>query len=151
MFDLVPFRRRHGELQTKGFEDFGRLWSLMDGFFDNSFGTLVSNYHPIRADIKETENEYTIEAELPGVSKENVRLNIADSTLTITVNQNEEVDEKGANYIRRERRSGTSSRSFYLENIKEDNIRARFDNGILKVTLPKEKPAKPKEKLIDIQ
>lgn len=151
MFDLIPHRKRGNALQNKGLDDFGRVWGLMDSFFDNSFGALVSNYHPIRADIKENEEEYVVEAELPGVTKENINLKVTDNTLTITVIQNEEVNEKGENYIRRERRSGTMSRSFYLENVKEDEIKAGFNNGILTINLPKEKSEKPKDKKIIIE
>jgi len=151
MFDLIPSRGRGANIQRRGYDELNKIWNMMDSFFDNSFGTLVSNYHPIRADVMETENEYVIDAELPGVKKEDVALNVVDNRLVITVVQNEEKNEKSGNYIRRERRSGTSSRSFYLENIKEEEIKAKFHDGVLSITLPKEKPDKPKEKIIAIE
>lgn len=150
MFGLIPHRRRSNELQSGFFDEMNRIWSLMDRFFDESLG-FSSGYYPIRADVKETENEYIVEAELPGVKKENIQVDVKDNTLTIKVEQKEEINEKRENYIRKERRMGTLCRSFYLDNIKEEGIKAKFNNGVLTITLPKEKPDKIQGRIIEIE
>ncbi|WHH58191.1 Hsp20/alpha crystallin family protein [Petroclostridium sp. X23] len=143
MFDLVPFRKRHGDLVSSFF---GR--DFMDNFFSNDF--FLSSTSGIRADIKENEKEYVVEAELPGVNKESIEVELKDDYLTISANHNEEINEERENYIRKERRTGKISRSFYVESVKNEAVKATFDNGILKLILPKTGETKKKGYKIDI-
>lgn len=100
----------------------------------------------MRTDVKETETGYELDVDLPGYRKENVQVELKDGCLTVTAKTEENKDEKDANgkYIRRERYSGTCSRSFYVgEDVEHEDIRARFEDGILKLSVPK-KEAKPR-------
>lgn len=110
------------------FEDFSR----------NLFNDFKSNL--IKTDIHETDNEYLVEAELPGIPKENIQVTYEDGVLTISGQQQiETVDEdKKGKLIRSERSSTSLRRQYLLENVKEDEIKASYSDGILKVTLPKD-------------
>ena len=109
------------------FEDFSR----------NLFNDFKSNL--IKTDIHETDNEYLVEAELPGIPKENIQVTYEDGVLTISGQQQiDTVDEdKKGKLIRSERSSTSLRRQYLLENVKEDEIKASYSDGILKVTLPK--------------
>lgn len=119
---------------------FGR--SLFDEFFDAPYGA----YHTsdlMRTDVKETDRSYEVTMDLPGVKKEDVKAELKDGTLTIHATTNYSNDQKDQNgrYIRRERRSGSFSRSFYVgEEITEADIRAKFQDGTLQLMIPKKKP-----------
>ena len=110
------------------FEDFSR----------NLFNDFKSNL--IKTDIHETDNEYIVEAELPGISKDNIQVTYEDGVLTISGQQQiDTVDEdKKGKLIRSERSSTSLRRQYLLENVKEDEIKASYSDGILKVTLPKD-------------
>ena len=110
------------------FEDFSR----------NFFNDFKSNL--IKTDIHETDNEYIVEAELPGISKDNIQVTYEDGVLTISgQQQTDTVDEdKKGKLIRSERSLTSVRRQYLLENVKEDEIKASYSDGILKVTLPKD-------------
>ncbi|HZJ58282.1 MAG TPA: Hsp20/alpha crystallin family protein [Clostridia bacterium] len=148
MKDMVPFRRRNGLTPIdlfKGF--FGR--DLMDDFFGNDMlsGGMTGGF---RADIKETEKEYVVEAELPGYNKEDIDIDLVNDRLTISAKKNEEIKEEKENYIRRERRMGQASRCFLVSGIKNDEVKAEYADGLLKVTLPKEEEGRTRNTRIDI-
>ncbi len=123
--------------------------SLFDDFFNDPFFT--DAYHNkqslMKTDIEDNGNGYVIDMELPGYKKEDVRAELKDGYLTIsanTVSENEEKDQK--NYIRRERYGGSVKRSFYVgSGLKQDDIKASFENGILKLVVPKEAPKQIEE------
>lgn len=136
MFDLVPFK----------FDGFERnLWPSMlrDDFFSKGLATF-------KTDITETETSYLIEAELPGYSKEELNIEVSQDRLTISAKKDESTETKEGNYLRRERRTGHSERTFILENVDQEAIRADFKDGILRLTLPKLAPEPPKNRKIDI-
>jgi HSP20 family protein len=146
MFDLVPFRNRsRREIAERDEDPFN---SLVSDFFGDVMDFAGRSF---RADIKENDDEYTIEAEMPGMKKEDIQLEINDDYLTISAEQKEEKEEKSENYIRRERRQGRYTRSFYLENVNQADIKAEYDEGILKVHLPKEEKTPVKKRTIDIE
>jgi len=101
----------------------------------------------IRVDIKENEKEYIVEADLPGVKKEEINIELNNDRLTISVARNEEKE----NYIRKERRSGSYCRSFHVENVVEDKISAKFENGVLSMVLPKKESGENRKNRIEIQ
>jgi len=95
-----------------------------------------------KVDIAEDETAFHIEAELPGIVKEQIGLNIEDDVLTIKAERKQASEVSQKDYHRIERSYGTFSRSFNLgEIIDQDNIQADFDGGVLHVTLPKARPA----------
>ena len=115
---------------------FGR--SLFDEFFDAPYGA----YHTsdlMRTDVKETDRSYEVTMDLPGVKKEDVKAELKDGTLTIHATTNYSNDQKDQNgrYIRRERYAGSMSRSFYVGDVKPEDVSAKFEDGILKLDLPK--------------
>lgn len=123
---------------------------LMADPFDNFFGTVAaprpqSAPNLMRTDIKETETGFELVIDLPGFNKENVQAELKDGYLTVSAETKRETEDKDANgvYVRQERFSGKCSRTFYVgEDIEEDDIRAKFENGTLQIDVPK-KVAKP--------
>ena len=110
----------------------------------------------MRTDVKETKTSYELEIELPGVKKEDVKAELKDGYLTVSAVSNKSTDEKNSEgkYIRRERYSGSCSRSFYVgEGVKQEDIKAKFEDGTLKLEIPKEeaKPAVEQKKYISIE
>lgn len=95
----------------------------------------------MKTDIREKEASYELDIDLPGFKKDDLKLQLENGYLTISAvksTKKEEKDEKGK-YIRQERYSGAVSRSFYVgENITEEDIHAKFEDGILKLSIPKE-------------
>lgn len=143
MFDLVPFRhRRNVEEREDPFN------SLVSNFFSDVMDMADLGF---KTDIKEDENKYSIEAELPGLSKDDINIEVNDNNLVISATNEEVQETKEDNYIRRERRTGSYQRSFKLENVKKDEIEAEYNDGILTVDLPKKEPGKTKKRVIDIK
>ena len=118
-------------------------YGLFDDMFDGFFSPTNSrSFDVMRTDVHEKDGYYTLDIELPGYKKEDVNMEISNGYLTISAKHettNEEKDEKG-NLVRSERSFGSCSRSFYLgEAIKANDVKAKFDNGMLIVTVPSEK------------
>lgn len=124
--------------------------SIMSDPFDAFFGTPShrTSVPPtmMRTDIKETDTAFELATDLPGFAKEDVSVDLKDGYLSIsakTSKESEDKDEKGT-YVRKERFSGTCSRTFYVgEDIEEDAIKAKFENGVLTIDVPK-KQEQPK-------
>ncbi|MCL0062645.1 Hsp20/alpha crystallin family protein [Peptococcaceae bacterium] len=151
MFGLTPFRRRKSDIVIKKPSDIlSDVEQLFDSFVNNPLLSTLYERQQMRADIKETDKEYIVEADLPGVKKEEIDITINNDILTISVNKNEQIEEKNENYIRQERRVGSFSRSFYIDNVDSDKVTAKFENGVLTITLPKKEPTPPAGKKIDI-
>ena len=130
-----------------------------DGFFGNSRRAprdakmFESTSGLMRTDVIEKDNEYQLEAELPGFNKEDINIDLKDDTLTISASHTENNDEKDDNgrYIRRERRSSSYRRSFHVEGLKPEDIIAQYRNGVLTVSLPKKEQIPEKEEAIRIE
>ena len=113
------------------------------------FGFAAPMVSVMKTDIKETDNGFELDIDLPGYKKEDVKAELKDGYLTITASRNENKDEKDSEgrYVRRERFTGTASRSFYVgEDITEEDVKAKFEDGILKLSVPKKEP-KPEEEV----
>lgn len=127
--------------------------SLFDDFMDFAVPRMgrvfeSSTQNVMRTDVKETDNGYEIDIDLPGFNKEDVKAQLKNGYLTIQASQNADNDQKDeeGKYIRRERFCGTVSRSFYVgDKVTEEDIHAKFENGTLKLTLPKEDSRKVEE------
>ena len=98
-------------------------------------------------DVQDKEDEYLVEAELPGVNKEQIYLDLNDGRLNISVNREEEIQEENRNYIHRERRTRSMSRSIYLDQAKSEGIKARLRDGVLSIRIPKEKGAQNRKRI----
>ncbi len=136
MYTLVPFRNNtrsdlSGLLSDRFFRSF---FDMNDAFATAGF----------RVDVKESADGYRLEAELPGVSRENIRLSVDDGALCISADLNERKKEEKGSYLYSERRSGHVERRFDLEGSDEANIAADYRDGVLTVLLPKQKPEEKK-------
>ena len=97
----------------------------------------------MKTDVRETENNYELDIDLPGFKKDEVNLELKDGYLTISADKSLDKDEKDSEgrYIRQERWSGSCSRSFFVgENVKPSDVRAKFEDGILRIAMPKQEP-----------
>ena len=128
---------------------------LDDVFDDFMFPTLKdSDFGKMKCDIYEKDGIYHLEMDIPGFDKKDVNIEIDDNDyLTITAEKNSENndEDENKNYIRKERSYGKYQRSFYLGDVDKDKIDAKFDNGILKITMPKKEEIKSSKKTIEIQ
>ncbi len=133
------------------FDDFMNDFSLPSA---KSFYSMPSQ-NVMNTDIRETEKDYVLDIDLPGYKKEDIKAQLKDGYLTISAGHEENSEEKDAKgrYLRKERYTGSVSRSFYVgENLQEDDIHAKFENGILTLAFPKEQPKKVEEdKFINIE
>ena len=126
--------------------------NLFDDFFADPFETnlMPQSRNPLygkharnmmKTDVRETENNFELDIDLPGFKKDEVVLELKDGYLTISADKSLDRDEKDneGRYIRQERWSGSCSRSFYVgENVKPADVKARFEDGILRIALPKQ-------------
>ena len=132
--------------------------NLFDDFMDFPFEREFFGRRPLygnseknimKTDVKETDNAYELDIDLPGFKKDEVTAKLENGYLTIsaTKGMNKDEQNKEGKYIRRERYAGAMSRSFYIgENVQQEDIHAKFEDGILKLTVPKENPKKVGEK-----
>ena len=126
-----------------------RSYNLFDDFFNNDFfGRDFRKFEApsMKTDVKEVDGNYELSIEVPGFNKEDITASLKNGYLTISAKHEENNDENNeqGKYIRRERRFGSCQRSFFVgEAITEEDIKASYNNGILKLTLPKEKESLP--------
>ena len=132
MFGLIPFRMTRGNNTT-----ISSLTDLFDNFFNDDFTAAFNGSNDIKADVRETNEAYLVEAELPGVNKDDLRLDYDNNYLTISAMKNETFEDRQDNYLRQERHYGQIARSFYFDNVDKNQIQARFQNGVLDIILPK--------------
>ncbi len=138
--------------------------SLFDDLFDDDFmrfpvwggrdplyGKNAKNL--MKTDVRETENTYEVDVDLPGFKKDEISVDLQDGYLTIRASKGLDKDQKDkeGKYIRQERYAGACSRSFYVGDVEADQIAAKYEDGILKISLPKqEKKELPKSSTIAI-
>lgn len=130
---------------------------LFDDMFDDMYGMrpFFGNHNPLygknaknlmKSDVRETEDAYELDIDLPGFKKDEVSLKLEQGYLTISAAKGLDKDDENKNgrYIRRERYTGACSRSFYVgDQLKPEDISAKFEDGILKIHLPKAAPKLP--------
>ena len=129
-------------------------------FYDDKAEKKLYGHHAanlMKTDIQEHEDGYTLEMDLPGFKKEEIQIELNNGYMTISAAKGldeDEKDKKSGKYIRRERYSGSCSRSFYVgDGVKQEDIKAKFEDGTLKLFVPKEaaKPAVEQKKYISIE
>ncbi|WP_411681132.1 heat shock protein Hsp18 [Clostridium thailandense] len=148
MFDMVPFRKNNNSIAKRG-DYFNQLF---DNFFNDDFFAPMTHFeNSFRVDLKETENEYMVEADLPGINKEAIDIQYENNYLTVSAKREETIENKDNNYVRRERSYGQFSRRFYIDNVNEEKIDASFKDGVLKITLPKLEKVIMNKRKIDIR
>ena len=134
MLNLTPYRKHNNEAAMynpfRELEDFERSIFAPD--------TLAS----FRTDIEDEGDKLVLSADLPGFDKDNVQAHLEDGYLTVTANKSSEQDEKNekdqkGRYIRQERYSGSCSRSFYVGDIRPDEVKCSYESGVLRIRIPK--------------
>lgn len=139
MAGLVPYNKRNRGLVDRGFGDFRDFYNMVDDFFNDSWPSRRSIARDsFKIDVQENKNEYLIEAELPGVDREEVNIDMNEGRMTISVQREENINEQNKNYVHKERRFSSMSRSLYLDDAKSDGIKAKLENGVLNINVPKE-------------
>lgn len=134
-----------------------RTTDLFDDVFDDMFTSPFFTNRgdmAMKTDITEKDANYLLDMELPGCRKEDIHLELNDGYLNVSASRNSSKEEKDAkgNLIRQERYSGSFSRSFYVgEGVQEEDIKASYDNGELKISFPKTVQRLPKKKAIQIE
>ena len=127
MFGLTPYR---SNFNVSAYDP----WKEMEEFERRFFGQRTPS---MKTDIRETENAYILESDLPGFSREDIHAEINDGYLTIRAEHKSENEDKNESYLRRERSYGSLSRTFDLDGIDAEAITASFKNGVLTLELPK--------------
>lgn len=143
-------------IRWRPIDDFQTMRNEMERKFNKFYRSMaedsegICDCYPL-VDIEETKDNFIIYAELPGLSREDVKLSIADDTLTISGEIKEPEQKQDRKFHRLERSYGKFQRSFYLPmQINSDKVKAGFKDGILTVTLPKKEEVKPKEVSISV-
>lgn len=135
MTSMIPFNGRNRDLRTRRGDSF---YNMIDSFFgDFPQRSMVNTF---KMDIKEQDEMYLVEAEVPGVEKDNIRLDVEKGILSISITKEESSEEEKDNYLHKERFSSSMSRRVYLGEVDEDSLKAKLNNGILEITIPKKAP-----------
>jgi HSP20 family molecular chaperone IbpA len=119
-------------------------------FFDSFFDHDIPTTSIMKSDIYEKDDNYIIEIDIPGFNKEDIEIDLDNGYLNITATK-ESVNSDDKKYIRKERFYGKYQRKFYVGNIDKTKIKAKFDNGILEIALPKEEEEAKAKDIIEIE
>lgn len=125
MFRIAPFRRPN------------RVETYLPRAFGDWFNWPEASTQGFEVDVQESEEGYVLQANLPGVTRDNINLTVENGYLTIGVRQEEMKSENQGDYICRERRQISSRRSFYVGNISPEEVVANYQDGVLEVKFPK--------------
>ena len=144
MFELTPYERRHQRALFNPFRD-------MDNFEKSFWGDMATA--DFKTDIKDNGKEYVLEADLPGFKKEDIHVDVADDRLTVTAERHSNFEDKDKKnkYVRCERSYGTYARSFDISGIDAKAIKAAYSDGVLRVTLPKQKEVPASSRRLEIE
>lgn len=140
MPNMMPYDRR-GHSLWNGLDNFERLF--FEGFGAQSM--------PFRTDIVDKGDRYQLSAELPGMRQEDIEIELRGDNLIITAKNSAENTVEEQNFVRKERRSGTYTRSFDVSGIDTDEIAASYNDGVLEISLPKAKGGGSQHRKIDVK
>jgi len=145
-------------IRWRPFRDMISIQDEMNRLFDDFFGRPITRPEWAEAawcpcvDVSETKDDVIINTEIPGMSKDDVKVSVQDNILTLSGEKKQEKVEKDANYHRMERSYGSFSRSFTLPtSVQPDKVKANYKDGILRITLPKSEEVKPKQIPITVE
>ena len=143
MFELVPYTRKRN---VTFYNPFDELEEMQRRFFGENA------VREFKTDIRDNGESYLLEAELPGFKKEDIAVNLEGDTMTIRAERSESTEEKDSkgNFVKRERSYGSFSRSFDMTGIRVEDISAAYEDGILKLTLPKKQETLPTSRKLEI-
>ncbi len=150
MFEMRPYNRRN---HIANYNPFREIDEFEKNFF-NDFPTFTDGaLTEFRTDIADNGDSYLLEADLPGFDKNDIKIDINGDCLTIKAerhSEHEEKDKKGK-YLRCERLYGSYSRQFDVSGVETDKIKAKYDNGVLSLTMPKKADQTPDTKHLEIE
>ncbi len=150
MFELRPYSRKNNSL----YNPFREMDELENRLFSNPFGFFdAASLDEFKTDIKDEGDHYELEADLPGFEKKDIKLDVNGDVLTVNAerhSEHEEKDKKGK-YVRCERSYGSYSRQFDLSGVDAEKITAKYENGVLKLTMPKKTETLPKSHHLEIE
>ncbi len=144
MFELIPF----GARRVNVYDPFRALDEMERNFFGNEHHSVVSAF---RTDVVDTGDAYKLDAELPGFKKEDIKIDVENDVLTISVERKLDEEEKKQNFVKRERFYGSYSRSFDVSGIEVDGIQAAYNDGVLTLTMPKKVETAPASRRLEIK
>ncbi|MBQ6568884.1 MAG: Hsp20/alpha crystallin family protein [Clostridia bacterium] len=150
MFEIRPFNNKN----RSELDPFRRMEELQRAFFSDPFGFWGDNrLAQFKTDITDQGDSYLLEADLPGFDKKDISLEITNDVLIIRAERNTETEEedKKTKYVHRERSYGSYTRLFDISAIESENIMEKYENGVLKITLPKKKENASGSKKLDIE
>lgn len=137
MSGLIPFNRRGRKLAKSGYDN---VSNMIDDFFNYSgLSERLSPLDSFKVDVKETNKEYVVDAEMPGMDKDDIHISLDDGMLTISASKEETEEKDNDTFIHKERHYSDVTRSLYLADAKADGVRAKLEDGLLKITVAKEK------------
>lgn len=146
MANLLPYRYRRNPVMRSDY-------LLSDDFFRNFFAPFASDSlsNGFRVDVRDMGDKYLMEADLPGLKRDQVKIDVDDGVLTIRAEMDESKNEEKDNFVMCERRYGKMRRSFNVTGVDESNITAEFIDGVLKLNLPKRAERQQTGRSIEIE
>ena len=147
MFEIIPFDRQIRRMAAM--DPFRELDELERSFF----GSQRSMVSAFRTDVVDTGDAFKLEAELPGFDKEDIKIDVENDCLTVSAEHKSEKKEENEkkNFVKRERFYGSYTRSFDVSGINVDGIEAKYENGVLTLTLPKKAAEVPASRRLEIK
>lgn len=140
--------RRRGDFGLRPVDDF---YSLLGDFASTPFGSemqrMMPNITTFKMDVHETDDSYVVEADMPGVNREDIDVELREGRLSISVNTQHEEEEEKKNYLHRERHAYTATRGIYLKDADSSGVSARLKEGVLTVSVPKKNQDDPGTKI----
>jgi len=150
MLELRPVRRNNS---LSIYNPFSELADFERSFFRSPFGLLGTTLSNFNTDITDEGENYLLAADLPGFEKKDISLDVNEDTLTIKAERHSEYEEKDkkGKFVRCERSYGSYYRQFDISGINKDEIKAKYENGVLKIVLPKQAVSQPESKKLLIE
>ena len=126
-------------------------YDLFDAFDDFFRPVFYDEQRDLRTNIKETDTNYELDVEMPGYSKENIKVSLENGYLTVSAKKESKEEGENKHYLRKEI-SESCSRSYYVgEDVSQQDIKAKYENGILSVSVPKSQPKQLQSHFIDVE
>lgn len=151
MFEMKPYNRKNNITSYNPFRD---MEEFERKFFDNPFGFFDGKaLAEFKTDITDNGSEYALEADMPGFKKGDINIDIKDDVLTIRAERHSEYEEKDKKnkFVRCERSYGSYRREFDVSGVDTDKIKAKYEDGVLKLSLPKKPGIEKNSKKLEIE
>lgn len=150
MLEIIPMNHRAHQSAFNPFREFydlDKMFSAAESVFGDKSSLMF------RTDVKDNGDSYLIESELPGFDRKDISVDLTDDRLTVSAERAKENTEEdsGKNYILRERTAGSYKRSFEISGVDTENVSAKYENGVLILTLPKKEPKAPVSRQLTIE